>query len=223
MPIAIKPRRRGTRIPDQDRLHQIYDAATRGKQTGKAQSWSLDPLFDATGDPLVEQDRDLAAKVYGLANAPRPTVSLRRIRAKMFGESLDSLTDIAIFFMEHRRWSILRASAEAVTLAAKRGAWLGPKSPVSYSQAVDLVRKSVSAFRKSGALRYAPQGSTGRMLFVIPATDLKIPLPLRPREFLSAKGDYVSDDAYWRRLLRDGDVLLTSAPQEKKPQPSRLP
>jgi hypothetical protein len=62
---------------DEAKLRARYDTAVMGKRRGPA--W-LDPenLFSATGDPLAEQDHDLAARVYGLIDAARPVLNAHR-------------------------------------------------------------------------------------------------------------------------------------------------
>jgi hypothetical protein len=106
-----RARRRGALVQDEDRLRARYDTAVMGKRRSPAWVEPAD-LLNATGDPLAEQDPILAARVYGLSNAARPNVALRRIRADMFGDSLSSLADMAIWFQEHRGWSALRSAGE---------------------------------------------------------------------------------------------------------------
>ena len=213
-----RARRRGALVQDEDRLRARYDTAVMGKRRSPAWVEPAD-LFNATGDPLAEQDPVLAARVYGLSDAARPNVALRRIHADMFGDSLSGLADMAIWFQEHRGWSALRSAGEAVALAAERGTWIGNKAPVSFDRAVELIRKAVGRAHALGRLRYQPQGWTGRRLFVVPVPDrlVTVPAPAPPRTRLPKEGGWVKDDSYWRRCIRSGDVSLTATSTENHP------
>ncbi len=218
VPRTYKPRKRGTRVKDEDKLRARYEAATVNKRRSPA--WREPKnIFDATGDPLAKQDPELAAGVYGLTNAPRVNVALRRIRGRTFGDSLSGLTDMAIWFQEHRGWSVLRSAGEAVALAAERGTLIGVRVPVSFDRAVELVRKAVGRAHVLGRLRYEPRGWTGRYMFVVPASGLLVsmPAPLPPRTRLPVEGAWVKDDSFWRRRLRDHDVMLKSGQEENHP------
>ena len=189
---TYRARRRGSLAMDEAKLRARYDAAVRGKRRGPA--WRQpENLFAATGDPLAEQDPVLAAHLYGLAEAPRPAVALRRIRSEAFGDTLSSLTDMAIWYQDNRRWSVLRSAGEAAALAAERGSWIGVKAPVSFDRAVELIRKSVGRARALGRLRYLPPGWTGGHIFVVPVPGLLVPMPapLPPRSRLPAEGAWV--------------------------------
>ncbi|MBV9750586.1 MAG: DUF2635 domain-containing protein [Acetobacteraceae bacterium] len=70
--------------------------------------------------------------------------------------------------------------------------------------------------RAADDARYSPRGWTGRELFVIPAPGRTVRMPRVPREFLPAGGGLVPDDAFWRRRLVAGDVLL-GRPGEENP------
>ena len=201
-------RAQGTRIRDEDTLRARYDAAVFGKH--REERWiTPNSLADATGDQLAVDDAELAARVYGLAGAPRPMVKLRSIHADTWGDELSSVTDMAIWFQDARRWSTLRAAGEAIALAAERNHWIGVRVPVSFDRALELVRKSVGQARKLGRLRYVPRGWTGRYLFVIPAPDMvvRMPAPYPVRTNLPLEGALMRDDSFWRRCLRDGDVI----------------
>lgn len=217
--LGFRQRRRGTLASDTDKLRDRYVAATRGKRRIE-QSFDGDPLFEVTGDPLVLRDRDLAAKVYGLEGAARPGVQLRRIKAQSFGDELDGLATMALWYEDHRQWSALRSAGEAVALAAERGTWLGAHAPASFDHAVERVRKSASVARRLGRRRYVPGAWTGAMFFVRPTSGrlVSLPAPAAPRVRLSLEGMWVRDDSYWRRRIRDGDVEVVDA--EKITQPS---
>jgi len=216
---GLRQRRRGTLATETDKLRHRYAAATRSQQRC-LETTDLDPLFAATADPLVLRDRDLAEKVHGLDGATRPAVHLRRLKAQSFGGELDHLVDMALFYEDHRRWSTLRSAAEAVTLAAERGTWLGAHVPASFDHAVEQVRKAASRARRLGRLRYVPTAWTGAMVFVRPGAGLvvSLPPPAQPRTRLPLEGLWVRDDSYWRRLIRDGDVEVVEG--EKITQPS---
>ena len=117
---------------------------------------------------------------------------------------------MAIWFQDARQWSALRAAGEAIALAAERNTWIGVRVPVSFDRALELVRKSVGRVRKLGRLRYVPEGWTGRYLFVMPAPHvmLRMPAPYPVRTNLPLEGALMRDDSFWRRRLRDGDVIL---------------
>ena len=216
--LSHKARKYRTPVRSEAKLRALYDAAVMGKRRGI--TW-LEPadLFAATGDPLAEQNYPLAAHIYGVTLATRPVVTLRRIQAETFGDALTSLTDLAIWFQDHKGWSAIRSSREAAVLAGERGTWIGVKAPVSFERAVDLVRKSVGKARALGRPRYQPVGRTGQQMFVVPAPDrlVAMPAPLPPRTYLSSDGTWVQDDAYWRRRLRDQDVLLKARSGESHP------
>lgn len=218
---GLRQRRRGFLTAETDKLRRRYEAATRGKRREREMT-DLDPLFAATGDPLVLRDRDLAAKIYGLAGTARPAVQLRRIKAQAFGSELDSLADMALFYEDHRRWSTLRSAAEAVTLSAERGTWLGAHAPASFDHAVDRVRRAASRARRLGRLRYVPTAWTGVMVFVRPGPGLvvSLPAPAPPRTRLPPEGMWVRDDSYWRRLIRDGDVEAVEDKKITQPSPT---
>lgn len=205
MAISTKHRPYGSGPSDTDRLRRLYDSHTRGKRR-VFKPHGIDPLLAATGDPLVEQDRDLAARVYGLAGAPRPAVRLRHIEAAVFGDALSSIADMAAWFLERWRWSALRAAAEAVVLAAERGTWIGAHAPVSFDKAVEVVRKEVGLVQRRGASRPEPGGWTGEYRCLVPAEGMRIRMPEANNEVLPAAGALVRDDAYWRRRIADGDV-----------------
>jgi len=216
---GFRQRRRGTLASDTDKLRDRYEAATRGQRRIQ-QSSDGDPLFLATGDPLVLRDRELAAKVYGLEGAARPGVQLRRIKAQSFGDELDSLADMALWYENNRRWSALRSAGEAIALAAERGTWLGAHAPASFDHAAERVRKAASAARRLGRLRYLPGAWTGAMFIVRPISGrlVSLPAPAAPRVRLPLEGMWVRDDSYWRRLIRDKEVEVVGA--EKITQPS---
>lgn len=211
-------RKRGTLNIDEDRLRARYDAAVIGKRRGPALFGPID-LSSATGDPLAEQNPALTARLYGLSIASRPNVALRRISAKIFGDPLSSLADMAIWFQEHRGWSALRSAGEAAALAAERGTWIGNQAPISFDRAVELIRKAVGRAHVLGPLRAQPQAWTGDRLFVLPAPGrlVPIPAPAPPRTRLPQEGGWVKDDSYWRRCVRSGDVLLKDRSNENHP------
>jgi len=78
-------------------------------------------LFEATGDPLALTEPDLAAQVYGLTEASRPSVALRKLRAAIFMNSTIPGLGLGLWLMERRGYSARRAAQEAVVLAAERG------------------------------------------------------------------------------------------------------
>jgi hypothetical protein len=207
-----RQRRRGTFERDTAQLLGRYNDATRGKRRSRALGHAPnDLLFEASGDPIALQDPEAAARLYGFAGAPRPLSVLRRIRAETFGDELSGLTDLAIWFQNHRGWSALRSAGEAVALAAEQGTWVGIRAPVSFGHVVEAVRKSVAKAKRLGPSRYQPQGWTGTMLFVRPAVGRLVSLPASPpRTRLPAEVMLVRDDAYWRRRVRDGDAILSA-------------
>ncbi len=211
--MQLKARKPLTRLKDEDRLRARYDRAVKGKRRQETHVTPAD-LLHATWDPLVGQDSALAHQVYGLTDAARPSIHLRRIRARHFGDALDSVTDIAIWFQDRRGWSALRAAGEAVALAGERGTWLGIRAPVSFDRAVELTRKSVGRVKGLGRLRYVPDGWTGTYLYVVPAPGLLVtmPAPSPPRTRLPVEGALVRNDSYWRRYLRDGGIQVRPAP-----------
>ncbi len=211
-------RKRGTLSMDEDRLRARYDAAIMGKRRGPA-LYGPTTLSSATGDPLAEQNPELAAKLYGFTGISRPNVALRRISAKIYGDPLSSLADMAIWFQRQRGWSALRSAGEAAALAAERGTWIGNKVPISFDRAVELIRKAVGRVHARDPLRSPPQGWTGERLFVVPAPGCTIPIPAPapPRTRLPQEGGWVRDDSYWRRLVRSGDVLLKDRSKENHP------
>lgn len=213
-----RKRKRGTLSTDEDRLRACYDAAVMGKRRGPA-LFGPTTLLSATGDPLAEQNPTMAAKLYGLSGASRPNVALRRISAKVYGDQLTSLADMAIWFQRQRGWSALRSAGEAAVLAAERGTWIGNKAPISFDRAVELIRKAVGRVHARDPLRSPPQGWTGDRLFVTPAPGclIPIPAPAPPRTRLPQEGGWVKDDSYWRRLVRSGDVLLKDRSTENHP------
>lgn len=213
-------RKQGTRVRDEDKLCARYEAAVLGKY--REERWvTPHSLADATGDQLAEDDAELAAHAYGLAGAPRPAVKLRSIYSEMFGDELSGITDMAIWFQDAQRWSALRAAGEAIALSAERNHWIGVRAPVSFDRALELVRKSVGRVRKLGRLRYVPAGWTGRYLFVMPAPGMvvRMPAPYPIRTNLPLEGTLMRDDAFWRRCIRDGDVILL---YEDEKHPTRL-
>jgi hypothetical protein len=219
--VLYRQRRRGTSAQDTDQLRRRYEAATRGKRR-ILRAAIEDGLFEATGDPLVLRDRDLAAKIYGLEGAARPAVQLRRIQARTFGDALSSLADLALWYQDHRRWSALRSAGEAVALAAERGTWLGAHAPASFDHAVERVRKAAAEARRLGRMRFIPTAWTGAMLFVQPQPDrvITLPAPSLPRTRLAPEGMWVRDDSYWRRIIRDGDVVVIEAEKITQPSPT---
>ncbi len=212
-------RRRGTLDADRDRLKQKYDKSTRGKRraTDRVAS-SGDPLLDATGDPLVSTDRALAIELYGLHDAARPNTRLRRLRDEIFGGSLSSVTEMALWFQDHRAWPVYRSAAEAVALAAERGTWIGVNAPVSFDKAVDMVRAAVRNRRADRIKVYSPPAWTGRYFYVVPAPGSTLYGPGRPYVVLPATGAWVPDDAHWRRHVACGSALVQIQLQ-KKDQP----
>lgn len=217
----FRQRRRGTLIGATQNLRDRYEAATRGKRRVPWPS-QRDPFLDTTGDPLVLRDRALAAQLYGLVDAARPNVQLRRIRAQSFGDELESLVDMALWYEGARRWSALRSAGEAVALAAERGTWLGVLAPVSFDHAIERVRKAASTARRLGRLRYLPRAWTGAMVFVRPCPGrlVSLPAPAAPRTRLPAQGLWVRDDSYWRRRIQDEDVKVVEEGKITQPSPA---
>lgn len=211
-------RKRGTLERDRDNLRWRYDNATRGRQTianKNVVARDEDPLFNATGDPLVKTDPLLAASVYGLTGAARPRIALRRIAGRVWGNSLTSVIDMAVWFARFRGWSALRSAGEAVALAAERGVWIGAKAPVSFDKAVDLVRRGIRQ-KKDGPA--ALVGATGRQIYVKPGADLTVRRPTPPYQPIPVEGAFVPDCLYWRRRIACGDAIDAGMPLEKKDQ-----
>lgn len=175
-----------------------------------------DPLYEATGDPLVLKDRPEAEKVYKVAGAKRPHVAIRKLAETVYGGALSGVVGIADFFITHRGWSALKAAAEAVALAAERGTWVGVHAPVSFEKAIDVVRREVVLRRRSSDRSYDNLGWTGGNIFVVPAPGARLRMPSNPEEILPDQGGLVPDSAFWRRRVKDGDVFLKD--EEKKDQ-----
>jgi hypothetical protein len=194
--------------------------ATRNLRDRYVNAASSQRTFLTPGDPLVLRDRALAAQLY--AHAARPNVQLRRIRAQSFGDELESLVDMALWYDGARRWSALRSAGEAVALAAERGTWLGVLAPVSFDHAIERVRKAASTARRLGRLRYLPRAWTGAMVFVRPCPGrlVSLPAPAEPRTRLPAQGLWVRDDSYWRRRIQDEDVKVVEEGKITQPSPA---
>jgi hypothetical protein len=191
-------RKRGSRSTDTDRLRREYELLTRGARPNRHPH--AGDLHVATGDPLALDYPARAAEVWDVAGAPRPQVHIRRLAASVWGETLDLIVDLAHHLAARNRWSALRASEEAVVIAARRGRWLG--APVSFDKAAETVRKRIGR----PAARTAMDGATGARMRVKPAPGLAVRDPAT-MELLPAEGADVPDDVFWRRRLRDGDVV----------------
>jgi hypothetical protein len=196
-------RRRGSADEDVQRLRQIYDDACRNRRRNPPQD--LD-LYAATGaDPLLETDPDRATKVYGVADATRPTVQIRRIKDEVWGDALTAFADSARELQRRHHYKNAQAAAETVAACAKNGFFLGVHAPVSFDDAVKRLRKALGEPRRDASHR---AGWTGEWLRVRPADGLTVrdpenlPVPLAP------DGATVPDSLYWRSRIRDGDVVL---------------
>lgn len=212
--VVGRRRRRGTLTSDMDALRKRYEVATRGQRRKPVAV--KDPLYAATGDPLVLKDRSTAEKVYKVAGAKRPHVAIRKLAETVYGGALYGVVGIADFFITHRRWSALKAAAEAVALAAERGTWIGVHAPVSFEKAIDVVRREVASRRRTAERPYDNLGWTGQNIFVVPAPEARLRMPSNPEEILPDQGALVPDNAFWRRRVKDGDVFLKAS--EKKDQ-----
>jgi hypothetical protein len=212
-------------------LAAVYKAATHLKP--------IDPrnLAEATGDPLADTKPDKAALAYGIADAPRPRVALRKVREAVYGDALGDTVAVARDLLDRRAvWASIRArpadpaseipiaaratsavaAAEmAVTLLATRGTWIGVKAPLPFREAVDRVRKAMARHAS-----HVATGDTGRTLQVRPVmlpdgTPACIRMPDRAWDVLPPEGTNVPDNRYWRRRLKDGDVIrLENSPTE---------
>jgi hypothetical protein len=211
---TFRQRRRGSLVHSSDQLKQRYDDATKGCRSVTRGEDALDPLYRATGDPLVLASPALARRVYGMDTAKRPNVVLRHIHARSWGSNLDSVVSMARQFQRLRGWSALRAAGEAVALAAERKCWIGIGAPVSFDHAVDLVRKGILRSVRTNRDLGDPLGWTGKYCFVKSASGCLVSRPDRPRAWIAEEGERVRDDAYWRRLLADGDVIESDNPEK---------
>jgi len=214
---TYRQRRRGSLTQATDALRARYDRATAGRRRPLKRS-DLDPLFIATGDPLVLEDRAKAVRVYGLLDAKRPSVALRRIKAESYGDDLHGLVLMGRHY-QARGWSALRAAGEAVALAAERGAWIGLHAAVSFDHAVEQVRKALLREQRHRLVPPHPPGWTGAYMKVRPFPGMVIHLlTAPPRTVMPEDGSLVRDDAFWRRRLQDGDVVRVGE-AEKNTQP----
>lgn len=208
--------RRGQRGEAQRRLETLaatYEAAQRGRRKRVPIS-SIDPLLDATGDPLLSKDRKLADELYGLSSAARPTAHIRRLRASLFGDALASVVSVARRIKERRSCSDTMAAAEAVSLSAQRGTFLGVGSPLDFSRATELARKALS---KAANLGPDPRAWTGDWLFVVPVPGGTVPMPDGFGRYLPERGAWVPDSLFWRQRLSHLDVVLQDRRKEKPP------
>jgi hypothetical protein len=78
---------------------------------------------------------------------------------------------------------------------------------------VKRLRKALGELHRKGERTQHRVGWTGRWLYVRPAAGLIVRNPENLPVPLPIEGAEVPDDLYWRRLLRDGDVILI----EKRP------
>ena len=111
---AYRQRRRRSLAQTTEALRARYDRATAGCRRQFERS-SLDPLYAATGVPLVLEDRAKAMRVYGLLDAKRPSVTLRKVHAESWGDDLHSLVMMGSHYQARGR-SALHAAGEAVAL-----------------------------------------------------------------------------------------------------------
>lgn len=203
---AYRQRRRGSLAQATEALRARYDHATAGRRR-QFERTGLDPLFAATGDPLVLEDRARAMQVYGPLDAKRPSVVLRKVHAESWGDDLDSLVSMGSHYQARGR-SALHAAGEAVALGAERGAWLGLHAAVSFDHAVERVRKALLRERHDRLAPPHPPGWTGAYMEVRPAPGILVHLlAAPPRTVMPEGGALVRDDSFWRRRLQDGDVI----------------
>jgi hypothetical protein len=209
--ISFKRRQRGSASRDLGRLKKLYDNACCRRRPNVKEP---DAFYAATGgDPLLVDDRNLAMKVYGLSGAARPTAEIRRIASAVWGDTLAQMAEEAREFQKRRDCSDSKAAAEVVVQCAQHGSFLGVHAPRSFNDAVKLVRKAMGALRRNGERKYQRTGWTGEYLHVRPADGFVVRNPENLAVPLHPNGALVPDDLFWRRCLRDGDVLLI----EKRP------
>jgi hypothetical protein len=214
----MKPRKRGSAPDDIKRLKRWYEEALeaeakkrkeqeRHKQIAREVPSPVtdDPFSAATaGDPLVAKDRDRALKAYGITDAPRPTVRLRQIGAEVWGGVLDQMAAEAREIQAQTLCSNSKAAGEVLVRYARKRFFLGVGAPASFNDAVKQLREALA----KGERKHHRVGWTGEYLHVRPADGLVVRNPEDMPAPLPIDGAVVPDDLYWRRLLRDGDVIL---------------
>lgn len=176
------------------------------------------PVLVATGfDPLVKDDLELAASVYGLAGARRPQVALRKLHDQVWGNDLDELVTLARMFRQNRRpvTGKVFSNQEAARIAVLYGAtvspprlpaWLGRGAPLPFDTAVSNVRRAMTT-TMTRRKQAAELGWTGRFIFIVPAENVILRFPEELTRILPSEGAWVADTSYWRRRLEDADAV----------------
>ena len=187
---------------------QLEQAARRARSSSASEKIQV-LLYDATGgDPLLAADPDEAMETYGLASAPRKKPAIRRIADAVWGHPLARMAgDAREFQRRFPRCSNTQAAAEVMVLWAENGQFLGVHSPKAFNDVLKDVREALGTLHRNGSREYQRIGWTKRYLCVRPADGLVVRNP-ENMELLPPDGASVPDDLDWRRMIRDGDVLL---------------
>ena len=185
-------------------LAVLYETAQRS-QKWRPVAAASEPLLEATGDPLVTTDAALAASLYGVSDASRPKARLRHLRGVLFGNAGNSIVSMIAHFKRRYALSDTMAAAEAITILAQRGVFLGVGAPLDFPRALEIARKAWGARTASAA---ETEAWTGHWLFVLPVKGGKVPLPGQPGSYLSQSGAWVQDTRFWRQRVLHGDVRL---------------
>ena len=158
-----------------------------------------------THDPLFNTDPVGALKAYGLASASRPSKAIQAFNKEMWGDEAGRIAQYAVSFARNTGISLRYAIADGIFRSAESGQFIRNGGvPVTFERAIRVVYATMKADPKRGAAR----GDTGRKLFVKPAAPGAIVRqPDRGMRPLAQEGEWVADNAFWRRRLAAGAVV----------------